>query len=84
MPICTMSLGLELEVDNILLETMIRQSLRPNQIPTYKLPNYLLTPRNIVVLEKLTGSQIVKEFPVFYGKRRFITALTRARHPSLS
>ena len=32
----------------------------------------------------LTGLQLVKKFPTFYGTRRFITALTRARHLSLS
>ena len=36
---------------------------------------YVLTPRT-AVLEKLTGSQLVKEFPAFYGTRRFITAFT--------
>ena len=37
-----------------------------------------------VLLEKLTGSQPVKKFPAFYGTRRFITALTSARHLSVS
>jgi hypothetical protein len=41
---------------------------------------YLLTPVSRVLLEKLTGSQLVKKFPAFYGNRRFITAFTRARH----
>jgi len=45
---------------------------------------YLLTPWNRVILEKLTGSQLVKKFPAFYRTRRFITALTSARHLSLS
>jgi len=36
------------------------------------------------LFQKLTGSQLVKKFPVFYRTRRFSTALTRARHPSLS
>ena len=45
---------------------------------------YLLTPWCRVLLEKLTGLQLVKEFPAFYGTRRFITALTSFRHPSLS
>ena len=45
---------------------------------------YLLTPRSRVLLEKLTGLQLVKKFPVFYGTRRFITALTSFRHLSLS
>ena len=44
---------------------------------------YLLTPRSRVLLEKLTSSQLVKKFPVFYGTRRFITAFTSARHLSL-
>ena len=34
--------------------------------------------------EKLTGSQLVKKFPTFYGTRRFITAFTSARHLTLS
>jgi hypothetical protein len=45
---------------------------------------YLLTPWSRVLLEKLTGLQLVKKFPAFYGTRRFITALTSLRHPSLS
>jgi hypothetical protein len=38
-----------------------------------------LTPWSRVLLEKLAGRQLVKKFPAFYGTRRFITALTRAR-----
>ena len=37
---------------------------------------YLLTPWCRVLLEKLTGLQLVKKFPAFHGTRRFITALT--------
>ena len=37
-----------------------------------------------VLLEKLTGSQLVKKFPEFYATRRFITSFTSARHLSLS
>src|SRR5215471_17700226 len=44
----------------------------------------ILTPSSRVLLEKLTGFQLVKKFPAFYGTRRFITALTSVRHPSLS
>ena len=47
-------------------------------------PQYLLTPLNSVVLNKLTVSQLVNKFPAFYGTRRFITAFTSARHLSLS
>ena len=45
---------------------------------------YLLTPRCRVLLEKLTGLQLVKKFPAFHGTRRFITALTSVRQLSLS
>ena len=45
--------------------------------------SYLLTPWCRVLLEKLTGLQLVKTFPAFYGTRRFITALTSVRHLSL-
>ena len=45
---------------------------------------YLLNPWCRVLLEKLTGLQLVKKFPAFYGTRRFITALTSVRHLSLS
>jgi hypothetical protein len=50
---------------------------------TYLL-TYLLTSWCRVVLEKLTGLQLVKKFPAFHGIRRFITALTTVRHLSLS
>ena len=45
---------------------------------------YLLTPWCRVLLEKLTGLQLVKKFPAFHGTRRFITAHTCVRHLSLS
>ena len=40
---------------------------------------YLLALWSRVLLEKLTGSQPVTKFPIFYGTRKFITALTSAR-----
>ena len=55
----------------------------PQTYVTYLL-TYLLTPRRRVRLEKLTGSQLVKKLSVFYGTRKFITAITSARHLSLS
>ena len=45
---------------------------------------YLLTPWCRVLLEQLTGLQLVKKFPAFHGTRRFINALTSVRHLSLS
>jgi hypothetical protein len=37
-----------------------------------------------LLLEKLTGLQVIKKFTTFYGTGRFITALTSVRHLSLS
>ena len=41
---------------------------------------YLLTPCSRVLLEKLTGSQLVKKFSAFHGTQRFITTHTSAHH----
>jgi hypothetical protein len=51
---------------------------------TYQLTRFLahsLTPYSTVLLEKLTGLQLVKKFPTFYGTR--ITTFTSARYLSL-
>ena len=48
----------------------------------YNLRTYLL--HGAKSFEKLTGSQLVKEFPAFYAHRRFVTSFTRAHHLSLS
>jgi hypothetical protein len=46
---------------------------------------YLLTySMGRVLLEKLTGMQLVKRFPAFYGTRTFITTFTSARQLSQS
>ena len=45
---------------------------------------YLLIPQRRALLEKVTGSQLVKKFPSFYGTRRFITAITSAHQLSLT
>jgi hypothetical protein len=60
---------------------MFQSLLRPS---SRYLLTYLLTPWCRVLLEKLTGLQLVKKFPAFHGTRRFITALTSVRHLSLS
>ena len=44
----------------------------------------LLTPWCRILLEKLPGLQLVKNFPAFYGTRKFITALIIVRQLSLS
>ena len=46
--------------------------------------NWILTPWCRVLLDKLTGLQLVKKFPAFYGTRKYINALTSFRHLSLS
>ena len=51
---------------------------------TYRNNKYFLTPWSGVLLETLTGFQLVNIFPAFYGTRRFITEVTSARHLSLS
>ena len=47
---------------------------------------YLLTYllHGAVLLENLTGLQLVKKFPAFHRTRRFITVLTSVRHLSLT
>ena len=42
---------------------------------------YLPTPWRGVLLEKLTGSRLIKKFPTFYGTQRFVTIFTSATHP---
>ena len=56
----------------------------PGKVRELSLLTYLLTPWCRVLLEKLTGLQLVKKFPSFHGTQRFITALTSVRHLSLS
>jgi hypothetical protein len=45
---------------------------------------YLVTPWNTVLLKRLTGSQLVKKFPTFYGTQMFITTFTSIQHLFLS
>jgi hypothetical protein len=62
------------------LETLFNNNNNNNAI-IFNITNYFCSR---VVLEKPTGSQLVKEFPAFYGTRKFITAFTSARQLSLS
>jgi len=43
-----------------------------------------LTTWSKVRLDRVNGSQLVKEIPTLYGTRMFITAFTRTLHLSLS
>jgi len=49
-----------------------------------KVPTDQLTQWSIVLLEKLTITQLVKKFPTFYGTQWFITMFTRTHQKSLS
>jgi len=68
------------------LSTLILNTLcsRPSVCETIQKRNlrlflfYLITPWSTVLLEKLTGSQLVEKFHAFYETRKFITAFTRA------
>jgi len=81
--------GLQLIILNYLLTCLLASLLTClsthslTHLLTYLL-TYLLTPWCRVLLEKLTGFQLVKKFPAFHGTRRFITALTSVRHLSVS
>ena len=61
---------------------LVQQLKKSTYLPTYLL-TYLFTPYSRILFQKLTGSQPIKRFPKFYGRRRFITAITSARHLSL-
>ena len=69
----------------VTLHCVRRTGLSPQHMtkPRHVSFPYLLTPWCRVLLEKLTGLQLVI-FPAFYGPRRFIAALTSVRHLSLS
>jgi hypothetical protein len=47
-------------------------------------PPFWLTPGSRVLPEKLTCLKLLKNFPTFYGTRRFITVFTSGCHLSLS
>ena len=81
----THSVGLLWTRDTIYLGTEFRMLSRSNLL-AIAIPfiAYLLTPWCRVLLEKLTGMQLVKKLPAFHGTRRFSAALTSVRHLSLS
>ena len=74
---------------NLYLLDKVLNNIHTNAVPTdvYKhtyILTYLLTPWCRVLLEKLTGLQLVKKFPAFHGTPKFIIALTSISHLSLS
>jgi len=56
-----------------------RVQVKPYKYISY-LRSYLLTPSSRLILEKLTGFQLVKKFTAYYGNRKLITAFASARH----
>ena len=58
--------------------------LKLNHLKYYGQLLCYLTQWSRVLLEKLTGSKLVKKFPTFYRTWRFITTVTCTCHPSLS
>jgi hypothetical protein len=68
----------------LILLPLLRYFLRLLKLPICTTSTtHFLTPCSTVLLEKPTGSQLVK-FPALYGTRMFITAFTSAYHLSLS
>ena len=70
-------------LSGLLLSSSLKWLSDPRRLRQHLL-TYLLTAWRSVLIEKLTGLQLVKKFPAFYGTRMFITALTSLRHLSLS
>ena len=78
-----MGYGNEEKVTLLRFISLIGRNVMWVEAITYLL-TYLLTPLSNVLLEKLTGFQLVKKFPAFYGTPRSITLFTNAGHLSLS
>jgi len=69
-------------------QSIISYWVKSTQLADVRLRNtaigtYLLTPWRRDLLETVIGSQSVKNFPEFYGTRRFINAFTSAHHQFL-
>jgi hypothetical protein len=56
---------------------------QPNISQLLRKDSVVYCPHLRALLEKLSIVQLLKNFPVFYGTRRFITMFTRALHWSL-
>jgi len=83
--------GAELGLGHIILNVLVvfqslsrqmsRELLKLHH--TRLLITYLLTPWSRTLLQKLTGSQLVRNFPIFYETSRSSTAFTSASYLSL-
>jgi len=87
-PLCfTAQIFVKLSEVSCLRHTFLLTLLTPSAYFTYLITYLLthsLTPSSTVLLENLTGSQLVKKFPEFHGTRRYITAFTSAHHMFLA
>jgi hypothetical protein len=70
-----------LEISNLQKVARLSSEIAADVLQSFQ---YFLTPLSRILLEKLTGFQLVRKFPAFYGTRRFITAFTSVLHLSLS
>jgi hypothetical protein len=76
---------ISLPIDILLSAVSVLVVAQPSsEIPEGVMNYPVLTPWSRVLLEKLTGSQLVKKFPTFFAALSFITEFTNARHLSLS
>ena len=74
---CSFAVGLRGQGVRLAAQIHLVTSLRMSGALCFCSPcMYLLNPWSRVLLEKLTGLQVVKKFPAFYGTRRFITECT--------
>ena len=76
---CSRSLALTL----IHSSTLTHSHTRSLALTLIHSSTHSLSPWSRVLREKLTGSQLVRKFPAFYGTQRFITAFTSAHLLSL-
>jgi hypothetical protein len=58
--------------------------MRHHRLVTYTITSLFIHSWSWALLEKPPVVQLLKNFPAFYGTRRFITVFTRALHWSLS
>jgi len=79
-------LSLLLDIPSVIIFHSVLEFIMRRSLKLFKVIHntYLLISWSWTLLEKLTGSQLVKKFHAFYGTWKFITAFTSARHLSLS
>jgi hypothetical protein len=76
-------IGIDTTINAVCCKSVWWQNIEKCRLKFILVDGSLLTPCSRV-LEKLTGSQLVRKSPTFYGIRNFITAFTSARPLFLS